>query len=123
MFFFFAVTSDTREIGRFPCGCFPCCGAGGVPAVVTCASQRLILFFIPLFRFGKRYFVSCPSCGTVYELDRKEGRRLEKSPSGSIDPDRIYRMVGKTARYCQNCGTRIEPGSRYCPSCGNKLRP
>ncbi len=121
MFFFFAVTSDTREMGRHLCRRFPCCGVNGAMAAVTCVSRRLILFFIPLFRFGRRYLVSCPNCGAVYEIDREEGRRLEKDPTAEIDPDRIYRMVGKTARYCQSCGAPVEEGTRYCPRCGRML--
>lgn len=121
MFFFFAITSVTEEIGLRRCRQFPCCSTGSVMALVTCASQRLVLFFIPLFHFGKRYFVSCPNCGTVYEISQDEGHRLEKDPLAEINPDKIYRMVGQTARYCPNCGANISPGSRYCPNCGRKL--
>ena len=121
MFFFFAVTSDTREIGSHLCRSFPCCGANGIPAVVTCVSQRFLLFFLPLFRFGKRYFISCPKCGAVYEISKAEGRRLEKDSSAQVDPGQIYRMVGRTAHYCPNCGAEVAPGSHFCPHCGGKL--
>jgi hypothetical protein len=121
MFFFIAITSDTREIGHRLCRHFPCCGRNDSLAAVTCVSRRLILFFLPLFRFGKRYFISCPNCGSVYEISRDEGRRLENDPTAEINPDRIYRMVGRTVRYCPNCGAPVEPGSRYCPSCGKQL--
>lgn len=121
MFFFFAITSDTREIGRRLCRYFPCCGANGAIAAVTCVSQRLILFFIPLFRFGKRYFISCPNCGAVYEISKEEGRRLEHDPAAEVDPNQIYRMVGRTVHYCPNCGAPVGPDSRYCPRCGRML--
>lgn len=121
MFFFFAVISDTRGLGRRLCKHFPCCGANEATADVTCVSQRLILFFIPLFRFGRRYFISCPNCGAVYEISKEEGHRLEMDPTAEINPDRIYRMVGQMAHYCPNCGAPIEPESRYCPRCGRKL--
>ena len=121
MFFFFAINSDTCDLGRRLCRRFPCCGVNAAMATVTCVSRRLILFFIPLFRFGRRYFISCPNCGAVYEISKEEGRRLEKDPSAEVAPNQIYRMVGRTARYCPNCGVPVEPESRYCPRCGKKL--
>lgn len=121
MFFFFAITSSTDELGMRRCNYFPCCGVTGSMAAVTCVSQRFILFFIPLFRFGKRYFLSCPGCGTVYEISKDEGRRLEQDPSAEIDPSKIFRMVGQTIKYCPGCGADIRPGSRYCSRCGRKL--
>lgn len=122
MFFFFAVTSDTRELGRRKCRYFPCCGVTDAMAVVTCASQRFIFFFIPLFRFGKRYFISCPNCGSVYEIARDEGKRLERDPSAEVNPEKIHRLAGgRAAHYCPHCGAPVEPGNLFCPHCGQKL--
>jgi hypothetical protein len=121
LFFFFAITSATEKLGLRRCGRFPCCGTGNVPVLVTCVSRRFLLFFIPLFRFGKRYFVSCPNCRAVYEIRKDEGRRIERDPSAEIDPEKIFRISGPPVRFCPNCGTRVDPGSRYCPSCGRKL--
>ncbi len=122
MFFFLAVTSGKKELGLRRCGYFPCCGIRGAPAPVVCTFERFILFFLPLFRFGKRYFVSCPDCGAVYEIDPREGRRIEQDPYASIDPSRI-RLVskGNRTRYCTKCGAPVSPGDRFCPKCGAKL--
>ncbi|HCW80381.1 MAG TPA: hypothetical protein DG942_04660 [Ruminococcaceae bacterium] len=121
MFFFIAVTSSTKSLGQRLCRYFPCCGANRILSNVTCVSKRFVFFFIPLFRFGKRYFISCPRCGAVYEISKMEGNRLERNPYAEIDPNHIYRMVGQTARYCPYCGARLEPGSSYCPKCGRML--
>lgn len=121
MFFFFAVTSHTRELGRRLCRFFPCCGVTDSLAAVTCVSQRFIFFFLPLFSFGKRYFISCPNCGAVYEIARDEGKRLERDQNAEVDPDKITRMTGRSAHYCPRCGTPVEPGSLFCPRCGQKL--
>ena len=122
MFFFFAVVSGTEELGMRRCGHFPCCGTDEAPAPVTCVFQRFILFFIPLFRFGKRYFVSCPGCGAVYEIDPEEGRRVARDPAARIDPARMRRVAqGPGTRFCTNCGAPVAAGDRYCPNCGAKL--
>ena len=122
MFFFFAVTSGTRELGRRRCRYLPCCGIYGAEVSVTCAYQRFILFFIPLFRFGKRYFASCANCGAVFELTREEGRRIERDPSAEIDPSAMFRVSsGAAPRFCPRCGARVAPGDRFCPNCGERL--
>jgi DNA-directed RNA polymerase subunit M/transcription elongation factor TFIIS len=89
--------------------------------VVTCASQRFIFFFIPLFRFGKRYFISCPNCGSVYEISKDEGKRLERDPNAEVNPEKIIRLAKRSSQYCPACGASVEPGSRFCPRCGQKL--
>ncbi|WP_416200891.1 zinc ribbon domain-containing protein [Thermocaproicibacter melissae] len=90
-------------------------------AVVTCASQRFIFFFIPMFRFGKRYFISCPNCGSVYEISREVGKRLEHDPNAEVNPEKIFRLARRASHYCPFCGTAVPPGSRFCPHCGQKL--
>lgn len=121
MFFIMGITSGTAVIGSRRCSRFPCCGTCAAYAVVTCAFQQFTFFFLPLFRFGKRYFVSCPNCGAVYEMEREEGRRVAGDPTAEIDPDKMRRIAGQTAKFCPNCGARVEPGSRFCPNCGARL--
>jgi uncharacterized Zn-finger protein len=121
MFFFIAVTSGSKELGKRRCQYFPCCEITSALASVTCVYQQFIFFFLPIFRFGKRYFVSCPKCGAVYEIDREEGRRLERDPNMEIRPDRMFRVAGNAVKFCPHCGARVEPGNRFCPNCGSKL--
>lgn len=121
MFFIIGITSGSAELGLRACAAFPCCRAQGVTAMATCVYRQFTFFFIPLFRFGKRYFVSCPNCGAVYEIARDEGRRIERDPGAVIDPGKLFRVAGRAARFCPNCGAQIDPGSRFCPYCGTKL--
>lgn len=121
MFFIIGITSGSAEIGMRGCGWFPCCGTGGKTAAVTCAFRQFTFFFLPLFRFGKRYFVSCPDCGAVYEIERDEGRRVERDPSAVIRTEAVRRVAGRAARFCPSCGAQVDPSCRYCPSCGTKL--
>ena len=121
MFFLIGITSGSATVGSRRCGRFPCCGVYGSYAVVTCAYQQFTLFFIPLFRFGRRYFVSCPHCGTVFELERDEGRRVARDAGAEIDPERLHRIAAPRVRFCPNCGTNVGPESHFCPNCGTKL--
>lgn len=122
MFFIVGITSGSAPLGLRRCGRFPCCGAYGAAAAVVCVFQQFTFFFLPLFRFGKRYYVTCPNCGAVYELNREEGRRLERDPNAQINPDQMTRISGASGRhYCPHCGTEVEPGSHFCPNCGTQL--
>ena len=120
MFFIVGITSGTSELGMRRCASFPCCSHGGA-AALTCVYRQFTFFFLPLFRFGKRYFISCPDCGAVYEIERDEGKRVELDPQAEIDPGRIHRLAGRAARFCPNCGQRVNPDSRFCPFCGSRL--
>ena len=118
MFFIFGVVSGLRDLG-IRCCTLPCCGT--VRAILTCSFHQFTLFFIPLFRFRRRYFLTCPYCGSIYELSKEEGRRLEREPHAQADPTTL-RFVRQNGRHCcPYCGCNVEWNSRYCPQCGTFL--
>lgn len=51
------------------------CGKYGRYQVFMTFTQ-LLLFLIPCFRWGKKYYVQMSCCGTVYELNRTSVRGL-----------------------------------------------
>ncbi|MDO4711060.1 MAG: zinc ribbon domain-containing protein [Peptostreptococcaceae bacterium] len=44
------------------------------------------LFFIPLFRWNKRYYAKYHCCKRLYELDPSVGKQIEKGLSPKINP-------------------------------------
>ena len=121
MFFIIGVTNGTSDLGKRKCGGFPCCGTYGVMAAVTCTYSQFTFFFLPLFRFGKHYFVTCPNCGAPYEISKDEGKRIERDYTAEINPNKIFRTKINTQKFCPNCGARVGPDCKYCPNCGTKL--
>jgi hypothetical protein len=121
MFFIVGITDGSGSLGVRRCRAFSCCGIYGAMAAVTCVYQQFTLFFIPLFRFGKRYFATCPQCGTVYELSREEGKRIARDPAAEINPDRMYAVRRASGRVCPNCHAAVDPSAHFCPNCGTKL--
>ena len=70
MFFIgiFGIGKDKKELRNFPNIICPCCGRYAQASLVMEYSY-FHLFFLPLFKFGKKYYV-LPSCGcSVYEAD------------------------------------------------------
>jgi len=88
---------------------------------VTCTFQQFTLFFIPLFRFGKRYFITCPNCGAVYELRKDEGERVAANWSAEINPDCIFIVQNSYKKTCPACKCSVNSDCRYCPNCGQRL--
>lgn len=121
MFFIIGIMEGTASLGTRCCSSLPCCGAGGVYALLTCAYHQLTFFFIPIFKFGKRYFLTCPNCGAVFEVEREQGRRAARDPAYRIDSAKLYRTGQQAALFCPNCGARVSPDTRYCPYCGRDL--
>lgn len=82
------------------------------------------MFFIPLFKWSKRYLVECLNCGTIFTLNKEIGKRIEYGENVTISSDVLEASASfSNAQYkkCFNCGYMTEPNFDYCPKCGNKL--
>lgn len=97
-----------------PC---PCCGQYGRYEVFVRFSV-FNLFFIPLFRFSKEYFVRTSCCGRVAKLTKETGRMIER---GEVAELRDLRFTGYGPRSCGNCGYPLDSDFAYCPKCGSRI--
>ncbi len=85
----------------------------------------LSLFFIPVFKWNKKFYVKTSCCGTLYTIDSALGKRILKGEPVTIteqdlilaDTDNQYTKVHK----CPHCGFVSDPDFLYCPKCGNRL--
>ena len=118
MFLIIGTNSGISDFGYrrclfpLPCGC-----QGGA---FSCSYQALTLFFLPLLRFGRRYFLTC-SCGAMYEMPKEEGKRLEKNPNAEIDPHNLFIVQSSSKKTCPFCKSSVNRDSLYGPRCGAKL--
>jgi len=118
LFFIMGIDRKERELDFDQTLICPRCGRFGhlrIVMVYTCFS----LFFIPLFKWGKRYYARMGCCGAACELDPALGRRVARGEVRSIDPSAL-RFTGG-ARVCPGCGAPVEGDFAYCPRCGAKL--
>ena len=74
-------------------------------------------FFIPLFKWNKKYFVKLRCCGSIYMVESDYVNELINSTD--IDFDKLSK-VQYSGNLCPNCGTFINPNFIYCPYCGQK---
>ena len=85
----------------------------------------LSLFFIPCFKWNKRFYVQTSCCNTLYELDPEIGKRIAKGESLEIRPDDLTKVniSGHSNSYkkCTNCGYETGEDFEFCPKCGVKF--
>ena len=109
MFFMFGTWPGEKELGEHQ----------GYRVFMT--YQSVIIFFIPILKFGKSYFAE--KNGITYELSEDVGRRIEQGENVNLDwvispSDEVWQR----GRVCPNCGYAAEDASfTYCPRCGSKL--
>lgn len=60
----------------------------------------LSLFFIPCFKWNKRFYVQTSCCNTLYELDPEIGKRIAKGESLEIQPDDLTKVNVVNGRFC-----------------------
>ncbi|MDO4266541.1 MAG: zinc ribbon domain-containing protein [Eubacteriales bacterium] len=120
---------------ELPCGICGKLSEVTVTMTYTCFS----FFFIPLFKWNRRFYVEFSCCKAVYELSKEKGMELLKGGEPDIGPGDLtlvrageYRAEAHDSaaksgedrsdkRYCPHCGSEIEMKFSYCPYCGGKL--
>ena len=100
----------------------PICGAYGSYRVFVTYTV-LSLFFIPCFKWGKRYYVQTTCCNTVYELDPEVGKRIAHGEDVTIRQEDLTRVMdqGYSVKKCKNCGYSTDEDFEFCPKCGNRF--
>lgn len=89
---------------------------------VYVAYMVLTLFFIPLFKWGRKYYVQTSCCGKNYALDYETGRAIEKGEVVVISQnDLTYEGKVPVVKKCSYCGYVTDEDFEYCPKCGEKF--
>ncbi len=148
MFFIMGINTGQKELSSHQLViCGVCGGYGRYQVFMTYTS--LSLFFIPVLKWGRRYYVTMSCCKTVYELAPEMGRRIARGEQVEITPADLTLVKtghretwsvgtgnspetghsdnwsGNPAgrrRVCSNCGYETEEEFSYCPKCGRELR-
>ena len=144
MFFMMGIMPGRKELNYNQLMICAACGKYGRYNVYMTYSV-LSLFFIPVFKWGRQYFVQTSCCGATYRLNPDIGRRIEHGEQVEIRPadlERVqspygsrsagnsgyngysYRNPGYDAgmrKICSGCGYSTEEDFEYCPKCGRRF--
>lgn len=122
MFFVFGISNKEKEIDFSQTTICRSCGAYGRLEMFV-KYTYFSLFFIPIFKWNRKYYVRSNCCNSLYSLDKEIGRNIEKGYEEKIDESDLKPVdINYNKRsYCGNCNFPIESEFEFCPKCGNKL--
>ena len=122
MFFMMGITEGRKNLEFYQTVICDRCGSYGRYQVFVTYSV-LSLFFIPCFKWNKKYFVNTSCCNTIYRLDPGIGKRIERGEQVQIQPEHLEQMSssGRRMKRCDSCGFMTEENFAYCPKCGKPL--
>ncbi len=125
MFFIgiFGIEEKERDIKEFTNVVCPACGRFSSASFFEHYTY-FHAFFIPTFKWNRRYYVKLRCCGALYEADADYARQLKTADT--IDFSRLKKVSGGFSRFddmfkaCPNCGKSYDASFAYCPYCGTK---
>lgn len=86
--------------------------------------RELSFFFIPIFKWAKKYFVKTSCCDKIYILDPYIGKKIERGEDVLIKDENLEEIntcEENRLMICKNCNYRTYENFTYCPRCGNKF--
>lgn len=130
MFFICGVNSGQKQLPYNQLVvCDSCGGYGRYQVYMT--YMCLSLFFIPVLKWGRKYYVRMSCCETLYELNSDIGKRISRGEQAEITPsDLTMVQAGRRNEWqpqsgrrlvCRNCGYETEEDFAFCPKCGGRL--
>lgn len=128
MFFMIGITDGRKDLTFTQTILCRACGKYGRYQVFV-TYMTLLLFFIPCFRWNRRYYVETSCCHTIYELDPEVGKRIAKGENVVITEDDLTQVYSgnrgwhSTGGYknCRFCGYTTNEDFEFCPKCGNRF--
>ena len=100
------------------------CGAYGRYEVFM-TYMYFSFFFIPLFKWNRKFYVKMSCCGAVYELSPEKGMALLRGQEAEItEADLTLMEDGRGRRVykkCASCGYETEEDFEFCPKCGQRF--
>ncbi|HBG09498.1 MAG: zinc ribbon domain-containing protein [Limnochordia bacterium] len=96
----------------------PVCGAYDRYEVIR-AYTYFHIFFIPVWKWNRRYFIRTRCCQRVCGLDEELGQRIEEGQAVSISTEHLD-CRQPAGRFCSSCGAQLHSAFNYCPYCGKR---
>ena len=133
MIFIGGISSGVKQIEYGKMVVCSRCGAYGRYHVYM-TYMYFSFFFIPLFKWNRRYYVKMSCCGAEYGLEPEIGRALLHGADvdirdedlilcheGNGNPWESRTLAPESTRKCPACGYETNEDFSYCPRCGGRL--
>lgn len=150
MFFIGGIMPGTKQLDFGQTGICPRCGSYGRYQVYM-TYLCFTFFFIPLFRWNRKFYVKMSCCGAVYALSREAGMAILQGRDIEIEESDLTPVPdgsgwggadgggqgrdgwqgngwsdpggrgGRPVRRCPSCGYETSEDFTYCPKCGTRM--
>lgn len=123
MFFIFGINKKRDELDLNELKVCNVCGSYGRYQAFA-EYSAFSLFFIPIFKWGKNYYLRAYCCGSIFSIPDHIGKDLETGRKTTIRDEDMTLISGSssyTGNTCSNCGYPLEYDHVYCPRCGKKI--
>ncbi len=124
MFFIIGITSKRDKLDFNQNMICSNCGRYGRYEIImdyTCFS----LFFIPILKWNKTYYVRNSCCGSIYSIKNNIGDKIARGKNINLEECHLQ-LVQKGRTYsvkrCTNCGFEMDNDFQYCPKCGTGIQ-
>ena len=120
MFLMMGINSKQEQLDYNQTMICPSCGQYG-RYIVYMTYTVFSLFFIPLFKWNKKYYVETSCCHSTYQLSEVKGKNIENGLKTEILQSDLYLLQKNFSKHCSNCGYTTNQDFDYCPNCGHKF--
>ncbi|MEY8416526.1 zinc ribbon domain-containing protein [Tissierella praeacuta] len=122
MFFVFGISTKEKDIDFVQTIICPSCNSYGRLEMFMTYTY-FSLFFIPIFKWNKKYYVRSTCCDSIYTIDNNLGQAIERGEMTNIKESDLHpiNINYHKQQVCSNCNYSIDEDFEYCPKCGRKL--
>ncbi|WMJ88493.1 zinc ribbon domain-containing protein [Anaerocolumna sp. MB42-C2] len=124
MFFIMGISSGQKKLEFVQTiFCSKCSQFGRLELYITYTS--FTLFFIPIFKWNKKYYAKAACCGALYTIEAEIGKKIANKETITLTEQDLH-LINNPNSYtndnpCPNCGYALYPDYSYCPKCGFRL--
>lgn len=123
MFFIGGMSSKQEKLDFSQNIICPHCGKFGRYEVIM-EYMCLSLFFIPILKWNRRYYVESSCCGNSYSISNEFGDRIARGEQINLTEQDLQLIQSRGlyfTRRCPNCGFETQEDFEYCPRCASPL--
>lgn len=124
MFFIAGISSNQKQLEYNQMLICPACGKY-CRIEVFMTYMYFSLFFIPMIKWNKNYYVKSNCCQSIFSISKELGSQIEKGMTVTLndgDIEAFNNQYNKEHRnHCPNCGHVLDESFKYCPNCATPI--
>ena len=83
-----------------------------------CSYKAFRVFFLPVYKWDKRYFVQTSCCGAACPISEKLGEAVDGGKKLDLRRLPLRGAAPQRLKVCAACGYETSQPFRFCPMCG-----